>query len=369
MRRRLTAAPRSTPARAVRRAGGPLRIRVRRATAGDTAAVLAFTRGTWGGRDYLPDVWRTWLGARDGVVLAAEALETDGAAWPGPIAVARLTMLAPGEAWMEGLRVDPAVQGRGVATAIQVAELAWAQAQGALIVRYATGEMNEASLRLGAHHGFVPSGRWRAVRPAALTGSPTGAGAKGRAPEPRERILSRLADAGAAVGPGGRLDDMWRRLGSDATFLRGGQLYEWRAWAWQSLTDARLAGHVARGELLEVGDRGPRSAAILAYERLPGETRVALLGGDVDAALRLVEAVATAAGRPPLVRLPDPSPLLEGIAPRLRQAGWAIGEHAIVLMSRPLVDETGRPLPLPEDGRDRIEFAEAPRPLGLVTAG
>ena len=39
------------------------------------------------------------------------------------IAIVRVAMPAPGEAWLEGIRVDPRVRGMDVATDLQVAEL------------------------------------------------------------------------------------------------------------------------------------------------------------------------------------------------------------------------------------------------------
>jgi len=41
------------------------------------------------------------------------------------IAMTRVTMLSSHDAWLEGIRVDPAVRGMDVATDLQVAELHW----------------------------------------------------------------------------------------------------------------------------------------------------------------------------------------------------------------------------------------------------
>jgi len=353
-------------------AESPLRIRVRRATEQDTAAVVAFTGTTWDGWDYLPDVWASWLEARDGAVFAAEVApsEDDAAAVRGglgrPIAVGRLVLLSPGEAWMEGLRVDPAVRGRGVATAFQVAELTWAQAQGAVVVRYATGETNEASLRLAARHGFAPAGRWRALRPHSPDGSSAGMTSPEAEAGDRATILKRLSAAGVGARDGPDVRARWECLAGDATFVRGEGLYEWRGWAWQVLTRQRLERHLERGELLEAQEQGRWALGLLARERVSGETRLALLGGDAGPARRLVDEVTRAAGRRPIIRLPDGSPLLDALGPALERAGWRIGEHVLVLMARPLGDEAGRPLPLPDEGRGQVEFAEDPRPLGLL---
>ena len=151
---------------------GDLPISVRRARPGDTHAVLDFARTTWDGWDYIPSVWQEWLEAPDGVVLVATPRaqrEIDRFGRPlqpdRQIAIARVAMLSPDEAWLEGLRVDPGVRNRGVARLFHGACLAWARAQGATSVRYATGEDNEGSHRLGLHHGFRLLRPWRSYQP------------------------------------------------------------------------------------------------------------------------------------------------------------------------------------------------------------
>jgi GNAT superfamily N-acetyltransferase len=148
-----------------------LPIRVRRGRPGDTRAVLDFTRATWDGWDYVPSVWHDWLEAPDGVLLVAVAnashqLDLFGRALTGerPVGIARIAMLSRDEAWLEGLRVDPGVRNRGVARLLHGACLVWARAQGATSVRYATGQENEGSHRLGTRHGFRLLRPWRSYQ-------------------------------------------------------------------------------------------------------------------------------------------------------------------------------------------------------------
>jgi GNAT superfamily N-acetyltransferase len=336
-------------------------------------------------------VWASWLAARDGAVFAAEVAEETRPAEaaetaPGrPIAVGRVALLSATEAWMEGLRVDPAIRGHGVATAFQAAELSWAQAQGATVVRYATGETNEASLHLGARHGFALVGRWRALRPEEpdATGASPGGIRKAAAPKaaapkaagtslPRAAVLERLDGEGFLVREGAgsdtRVAGLWERLARDATFVAGQRLYEWRAWAWQVFTRERLVRHLGHGDLLLAEDGRGWALGLLAGERLSGETRLALLGGNVTASLRLIDEVTKAGGRRPIIRLPDASPLVDGLAPSLGRSGWRVADHSLVLMARPLRDDAGAPLPLPTDGMERVEFIEEPHALGLRPA-
>jgi hypothetical protein len=101
--------------------------------------------------------------------------------------MARVTMLSAGEAWLEGLRVDPGVRRRSVASSLHVASLAWARAQGATVVRYATGKGNAGSHRIGERHGFAMLGAWRTFAP----------------PASRDPELAYAADPIAFAGVGG----------------------------------------------------------------------------------------------------------------------------------------------------------------------
>jgi GNAT superfamily N-acetyltransferase len=313
-----------------------LPIRVRRAGPGDTRAVLDFTRATWEGWDYIPSVWDSWLEAPDGVLLVAtpnapHQLDLFGRPLsPGrPIGIARVALLAAGEAWLEGLRVDPGVRNRGVARLLHGACLEWARAQGATVVRYATGQGNEGSHRLGARHGFRLLRPWRSYQPprdehadeedglthadeadaadadqfadladdvggqvpvdvaARATGvtpdevadeGPPGQREWGEAdgpPSPEEGdVLSpagarrRLRRAGLSLDPDaphGTVQTWWSRVSSDPTFRAGDRLYEFRSWAFQELTPGRFEGHVRSGEVM-VRDGSPWGLAIVPLD-------------------------------------------------------------------------------------------------------
>jgi GNAT superfamily N-acetyltransferase len=84
-------------------------IACRPARAEDTAAIQELTRTIWEGHDYVPQVWAEWLADPYGVLAVAEL---DGRA----AGCGKLSRLSAGEWWLEGLRVDPALEGRGVAS-------------------------------------------------------------------------------------------------------------------------------------------------------------------------------------------------------------------------------------------------------------
>src|SRR5436853_4874457 len=87
---------------------------IRPARPEDREAVLAFCKHTWEWGDYIEYVWDEWLHDPQGVLFVATI---DGR----PVAISHLRMLSPTstpEAWLEGMRVDPAHRHQGLAIAL-----------------------------------------------------------------------------------------------------------------------------------------------------------------------------------------------------------------------------------------------------------
>lgn len=356
---------------------------VRRARADDQEAVLAFATHTWDRWDYIPNAWPVWLAANDGVLLVAapgapgdESQPLDLAGSPltadRPVAVARVARSAIGEAWLEGIRVDPRVRGMGVATDFQTAELRWAAAFGAQVVRYATSERNEGSLRLGARHGFEPMAAfaswWWSADPDRDPDLPSSFLPDVRAATSRRRqvLLKKMAANGWAAEPADT-DALWRALSTDSTFLAGARLYEPRAWALQELTRAAFTHHVQRSEVLVNGspaddDHTSWALAILLREQLAAEDssmRLALLAGDGQRALELVEQGGREMPSENIrFRVPLEAPLTAENEAQWLAAGYRLGDFRMHVMGR----EIGvRALP-PIDPR-RLILADRPTPL------
>jgi len=68
--------------------------------------------------------------------------------------VAHLTVLAPGEAWFEGLRVAPEYRNRGVAEAVAQHCIRVATESGTVVVRFMTLASNMAACQIGFRLGF-----------------------------------------------------------------------------------------------------------------------------------------------------------------------------------------------------------------------
>jgi GNAT superfamily N-acetyltransferase len=116
-------------------------LEVRRAREEDREAVLAFCDQTWEWGDYIAYVWDEWLHAENGVLLVATM---DGQ----PVGIANLRMLTASEAWLEGMRVDPAHRQHGVANALFEAQVAEALRRHALTARLITESTNTAAIHL-----------------------------------------------------------------------------------------------------------------------------------------------------------------------------------------------------------------------------
>jgi GNAT superfamily N-acetyltransferase len=75
----------------------------------DTPQVLELTRTIWDGEDYVPMVWGEWMEDTRGLLAVAE--------WGGRVVgTGKLSLFSPQDVWLEGLRVHPDYEGRGIAS-------------------------------------------------------------------------------------------------------------------------------------------------------------------------------------------------------------------------------------------------------------
>jgi GNAT superfamily N-acetyltransferase len=106
----------------------------------DTGDVLELTRTIWDGHDYVPEVWDAWLSDPQGLLAVAE--------YQGRVlGLGKLTRLSGEDWWLEGLRVHPEYQGRGIASQINDYLLAHWLHTGSGALRLATN-----SERVQVHH-------------------------------------------------------------------------------------------------------------------------------------------------------------------------------------------------------------------------
>ena len=120
----------------------------RRAQAADKTAVCALSALIWDGDDYVAESFSDWLADELGqftVIYEGETL----------VAFGKLSCLSPGEWWLEGLRVHPDHQGRGLARQLHEYALALADDMGSGILRFSTASHTVATHRLAETSGFT----------------------------------------------------------------------------------------------------------------------------------------------------------------------------------------------------------------------
>lgn len=256
---------------------------VRPARADDRAAVMAISAQVWDGHDYLPEVWESWLRDPAGPMLVTLA---DGVV----VAVCKITLQSPSEAWFAGIRVDPAYRGRGIALATTQAQLAWLAARDIPLARFTTASDNVAIHRLAGRLGF------RRVAVVQHTGRPLQEGE----PLPDLRTLSPDEESRA-----------WG-LFSAAPFLRATAGLYGVGWTWMRFDRTHLQGHLARGEVFGCG-ADPAALAIAVYRSPQTPRYVTLLAGERREALALLRALLVVRNlpvhdpaQPPSLRLPVP---------------------------------------------------------------
>jgi GNAT superfamily N-acetyltransferase len=106
----------------------------------DTADVLEFTKFIWDHGDYIQYVWDEWLADPEGILAAAE--------YGGHcVGIAKVSLSAPGQWWLQGLRVDPNYQDLKIGSHIHAYIDEWWLEHGAGVVRLMT-----SSLRVKVHH-------------------------------------------------------------------------------------------------------------------------------------------------------------------------------------------------------------------------
>jgi GNAT superfamily N-acetyltransferase len=115
----------------------------------DTEDVMTLTKTIWEGDDYVPRAWSDWLSDPNGRLAVAEYQEQ-------VIGLGKLTFLAPGQWWLEGLRTHPDYEGHGVASQLHDYLVATWEDIGNGVLRLAT-----LSTRQKVHHMSERSGFYR----------------------------------------------------------------------------------------------------------------------------------------------------------------------------------------------------------------
>ncbi|OGO28153.1 MAG: hypothetical protein A2136_08070 [Chloroflexi bacterium RBG_16_54_11] len=114
----------------------------------DTPEVMELCSHIWEGGDYVPQVWQDWLADPEGLLGIAEM-------GGHVVGIFKLTRFQVDEWYMEGLRVHPDVQGRGIAAHIHEYVLETWRRMGNSLIRLTTGSYNVKVHQMCERSGFM----------------------------------------------------------------------------------------------------------------------------------------------------------------------------------------------------------------------
>lgn len=279
----------------------------------DEAAVAALSAHIWEGEDYVPRQFANWVADPHGqftVVYEGQEL----------VGFGKLTRLAEGEWWLEGLRVHPQHRGRGIARLLHNYAVEMADRIASGVLRFATNSRNEAVHKLAKETAFE------------LVST---------------NILCDTEPSSESAGKGsfsavtsGELSELQRWLAASPLFKAWGQLFE-RRWKWFELMP-RLSSLVAEERVYwwrGSGEDG-RGLVMISHDQ-NGTLGVNYIDGDQTVLRPLAEALRQPGvfGDVERLRLKPPAdPVLRAA---LEAAGWEIETYEMSVFERQLA--TARP--------------------------
>lgn len=131
---------------------------IREARAGDKPAVIELTRTIWEGEDYLPHVFDDWLESTRGEFYV---MELDGRL----AGLGRVLVDHQGDAWLEGGRIHPDLQGQGLASVLFAYQMHVVRRLRCPVARFTTASTNWPVQHLAKAAGFkkiTDSSLWEA---------------------------------------------------------------------------------------------------------------------------------------------------------------------------------------------------------------
>ncbi|RLC98106.1 MAG: hypothetical protein DRI77_05780 [Chloroflexi bacterium] len=229
-------------------------VHVRPAQPTDRPAVEAISAQIWEGHDYIPDVWGNWLTDSHGQFFVAEL-------GGRVVGFAKLTRLADDEWWMEGLRVDPAHRGKGIAGQLQTIQVETARRTGRGTLRLGTHAENYPIHHIAVRDGFCRVAVYHPYRADPL-------------PDDETPALHCLTETDLAAA--------WALTAESPRYQAASGLYE-DFCKWKNLTREQLERHLAAGDIWGLDAEGKLAAwALICREGKEEEEKDKLHVGYVD---------------------------------------------------------------------------------------
>lgn len=252
---------------------------------------------TWDDGDYIPYVWDEWLADPQGVMIAGDL-------GGHMVALARINLHAPGQAWLEGMRVDPAYRGRGIGWRFLQYCLDYARQHGMRVARLATASGNTT-----VHHQAERAGMGRVGAYAHWYAEPLSGG--------DGPSLLRLEDQG-------RVEAFVR----NSPVLAFGHGLVGLGWSFQDLTPAVVLDLLRQGGFaaLEKPDGGLAALATFRYDAEEQLLRMGFVDGEPAAVTELALALRRHGSRLGAQTVRIAVPELEWLREALRAAGFDYGE-------------------------------------------
>jgi len=279
----------------------------------DAEAVRGFATGTFPWGDYVPAEFPRWVDRPGSLLLV-------GADDDVPVAVGRVVLLSPTEAWIHALRVAPERRREGIARRLLDALSSWAATEGARVVRLLVEEGNDGSHALVAAAGFAAAAPWMA---ASTTVGPFDAvdprtnGGK-RVPGEERLVQAPVAEAGPA----------WIAWSTGELARTGRQLLPF-GWHLRRMTVADVEEAARRKALWQ----SPSGWVIADLDTDRGIVVSWMATNDLDVA-RLVRALLDWARMAGIERLRIHAPVVPWLVEALERTGFTISRSTVY--SRPL---------------------------------
>lgn len=228
---------------------------IRPARLEDRAEIEAIAAQIWDGYDYLPHVFAEWVADHEG--------NFNVLAYQGKIiAVSKLTRFAKDEWWIEGLRVDPSYQGRGVAHILHHYTVAQARQKGEGILRFSTGSYNAPVFTLAAETGFREVGRFTLLKAPSKSAEPVTWWKLGS--DDMRRVLAWL-EASAYFGDAQEsFEDIWQWFKVTEDYLHH-RLEAGEVYGWNPVDKNSLNGLMVINPPHEHFDEGEKPSGRFAY--------------------------------------------------------------------------------------------------------